>query len=118
MAKIKIYKRGEAKVRLGKRQFADALVDIDRRSRVKRPSLTEFFLTGGFAKLPVVSTVVIDNPIRRYDEKPEGYEVPESDLGRVGEATASSAESVRLWIEKNLGKYGIDRATYSVVLED
>mgnify|MGYP003338799100 CR=1 FL=1 len=66
---------------------------------------------GEFAALPETRQSIIDNPVRRRAEA-VGWIVPESCLGRVGVPSASVAESIRLWIKKNIG---IDSETFSVI---
>ena len=86
-------------------------------ARVQRPSLLEFFLSGAFTKLPGLAPSVIDNRPRRVTEHADdGWEVPADSLGRKGVADASQAQSILLWIKKNLGDV-IDADEVSVVVE-
>ena len=115
MATMVLFKRQSVKApRMGKNQIADALKTINKRARVKRDTLVTFMLDGSFNKLPVTPQSVIDSPIRRENEG-KGWEIPASEFGRVGVATPSSTESVRLWIKQNLESFGIDPDAVSVV---
>lgn len=116
MGTITIYRRQSVKVkRMGKVQLATALIAIGKRARVNRDALVEFFLCGEFNRLPVTPQSVIDSPVAR--ENAQGWVLPVDCLGRKGEATASVAESVRLWIKQNLAAYGVDPDSVSVVYQ-
>jgi hypothetical protein len=112
---IRIYRKGE----VGKVTKADA--DAIRRTtaiacRVQRPALLEFFLSGEFGKLSVVPAQVIDNRAARILEHHTcGWTVPGDSLGRKGQVDASQAQSILLWIKKNVP--AIDAASVSVVVE-
>lgn len=116
-ASIVIYRRQDAKVkRLGKNQLAETVKRVNRKTRVKRDNVVSFFLEGGFNNLPVTPQSVIDSPYRREDEA-KGWEIPAEDLGRIGEATPSAAESIRLWVKQNLGDYVNPDAVSVVYIE-
>lgn len=114
MDRIMIFRRMPGKTpRKGAKGIIDALKRINHTARVKRDEVVHFFLSGEFGKLPITPQSVIDSPIRR--EAAIGFEVPEGCLGRKGIATPEQAESVRLWIKKNLSPEGINPDTVSVV---
>lgn len=86
-------------------------------ARVQRPALLEFFLSGEFTKLPALSPSVIDNRARRVtDHADAGWTVPTDSLGRKGVADASQAQSILLWIKKNLSDV-VNPDEVSVVVE-
>jgi hypothetical protein len=119
MAKILIFKNEEIKApRLGKRQIEAAKETINKKARVKRDDLVEFMLGGGLNKLEKVSPSAIYT--RQYQEgvTEKAYVVPASCFGRSGEATFPQAESIRIWIKNNLGPFGIQAETLSVVFEE
>lgn len=89
--------------RFGKRQIATIVETMaaDKNVRVKRPSLVTFLLSGDFARLPVASPAAFRDDKRRAAEC-EGWEIPIDSLGRKAEHSASTAESIRIWIPKNL----------------
>lgn len=83
-------------------------------SRVARPAILDFFLgeegskaNPGFWKLSAATQAAVKNPALLLLDEIDFWIVPESDLGRKGEATASQAESIRLWISKHLVESGI-----------
>lgn len=105
MATIKVYRKVTgAKGRKPSKKAAQVAADrIATFARVQRPSLQDFFLSGEFLTLPALSPSVIDNRARRVtDHADDGWEVPADSLGRKGTADASQAQSILLWIKKNL----------------
>jgi hypothetical protein len=105
------------------KRAATARETIARRARVQRPSLLDHLLDG-FWSMSKVPANVIDSPIVRADEHGDaGWTIPADSLGRKGADTLddvskarSTAESVRLWVVKNLAGV-IDPATVAVVVE-
>jgi len=89
------------------------LKKIAETARVKRDELVSFLLGGGFKALPVVPQSVIDSPTKR--KVSDGFVIPVGSLGRKGKATPEQAESIRLWVKKNVVPHGIDPDTVSVV---
>jgi hypothetical protein len=124
MHNVKIYRKGPAPKKLTKAERAQLDRVLSLTCRVERPALVDFFTTGGFAKLPQLSSQVIDNPGRRIlNHADAGWTVPDSDLGRAGVAALESAtdarktaQSILLWIKKNLPM--VDASSVSVVVEN
>lgn len=91
-------------------------------ARVQRPSLLEFLLDG-FYRLPRLPQAIIDSPVLRVTEhKDDGWTIPKDSLGRKGTAVLadeksarSAAESIRLWVAKNVPT--ADRDGMAVVVE-
>jgi hypothetical protein len=91
-------------------------------ARVQRPSLLEFLLDG-FYTLPKLPQAIIDSPvIRAHEHADAGYTVQVDSLGRKGadvlatdKAARSAAESIRLWVSKNVPT--IDSEKVAVVVE-
>jgi len=74
--------------------------------RVRRPELESFIIDGEFWNLPILSGKCIDNKGHRLmRHKTDGWAIPTGSLGRSGTVNRSTAQSVRLWIEQNLGAY-------------
>ena len=93
--------------------------EVDKNARVKRDALVSFLLDGSYNRLSIVKQSLIDDPERRAEVIPMGWEIPQDSLGRCkGEPTASTRESVRLWIRQNLASYGIDASDVAVMLVD
>lgn len=91
-------------------------------ARVQRPSLLEFLLDA-FYRLPKLPQAIIDSPVIRVTEhKDDGWTVPADSLGRKGTAVLddeksarSAAESIRLWMAKNVPTADTDKM--AVVVE-
>jgi hypothetical protein len=91
-------------------------------ARVQRPSLLDFLL-GAFYSLPKLPQAVIDSPaVRTYEYDKAGWTVPADSLGRKGTdvletpaAARSAAESIRLWIAKNVPTIDVNKI--AVVVE-
>jgi hypothetical protein len=101
---------------------------IDARSRVRRDAVLDHFQPSpqgrsAFHRQPVLTSVVIDNPIRRMaDHADAGWIVPDDCLGRTpksGERDwASTAQSLLLWIKQTIVAAGwCDASEISVVVE-
>ena len=80
-------------------------------TRVQRPELLEFFLSGEFDASEAVQQAVIDNPMRRRKDHPNaGWTVPEGSLGRPpkkGERDwDSTSQSILLWVKRTLVETG------------
>jgi hypothetical protein len=92
-------------------------------ARVQRPELLDY-LVGPFWKAEALPAAAIkDAASRRYYHGDAGFVIPVGSLGRKGadavatEADArSAAESIRLWIIKNLSDV-IDPNTFAVVVD-
>jgi hypothetical protein len=90
-------------------------------ARIQRPELLDFLL-GDFWKLPVLSSAAVkDAATRTYYHGDSGWIVPVGSLGRKGEeATASlkdarsTAESIRIWIGKNLPEVDLQNVAVAV----
>lgn len=118
MSKLLIVRKSADKApKLTKAQLAKTLEEVAKKQRVSRDDLVTFLLDGSFNKLPVVKQAEIDRAQANRTQL-EGWEIPASNLGRVGEATPSSRESVRLWIKQNLKEMGVNPDDLSVVLVD
>ncbi len=94
----------------------EAVAAVLETSRVARPELVEYILSGAFGDSEQVAQNVIDNPHRRAEEHPNaGWIVPESCLGRPpknGERDFdSTCQSVLLWIKKVFVDTGVVRAS-------
>jgi hypothetical protein len=91
--------------------------------RVDRPSLVEFFTPeqagrlSEFYRLPALSPACIANrPHRIIDHADAGWTIPADSLGRKGVVTASTAQSILLWIKQNLAAF-VNAEDVSVVVE-
>lgn len=105
MSTIKVYRKESAHPT--RKPVKAVRAETERRiaalARVHRPSLQDFFLSGDFHKLPALSPQIIDNrALRILDHASAGWEVPADSLGRKGSADSSQAQSIILWIKKNL----------------
>lgn len=86
-------------------------------ARVQRPELVEFFVTAAINELPVLPEQYRNAPRLRTLHKTAdkyGWVVPASNCGRAVEVNQSTANSVRLWIKKNLG---VDGSQFMLVVE-
>jgi hypothetical protein len=114
MASLLIFRRSADAPKLKVADIKAAMNLIHKRARVQRDELAEFMLNGGFKKLPIVKQSEVDSDDwHRPNDK--GWKIPESCLGRKGEATLTQRESVRLWIKQQLTEYGVDPDSFSVV---
>ena len=126
MQTIKIYRKESA---LSRPKFTRADVERFNRKaelgmmRVQRPSLQSFFIpakagaVSDFYKLPALSPGVIKNRGERIlDHASAGWEIPLDSLGRGKEVTPSTAQSILLWIKKNLGEF-VNPDDVSIVIE-
>lgn len=106
-----------------------AVADAMATARVRRPSLEAFFLTNEFASLPQTpesdlrATLVLPEPLRSERlramvDAGEAWAVPADSLGRTQRADNSTAESIRLWIKKNLAGNVDSNALAVVVAND
>jgi hypothetical protein len=92
-------------------------------ARVQRDDLLDFMLDG-FWSLPVLTSAQVkDAATRTYYHGDAGWTIPTESLGRKGaavladEKTArSAAESIRLWVIKNLHDV-VPAASVAVVVE-
>jgi len=120
MSEIHIVRKVGVKASNGRIAKADK-VNIRKRvgiiSRVSRPAILDLFLggetaakVGGFFALVPASQADVKNPAKLALGEIDSFVVPASDLGRKGEATASQAESIRLWVTKHIVGHGICEA--------
>jgi hypothetical protein len=99
------------------------------KARIRRPGVEDLFLGGAFALLPALSTAQIDAAADRSLSYPDaGVVLALGDLGRVGskcnaagqfdtyEDARSCAQSILLWIKKNLADV-VDPSEVSIVVE-
>lgn len=97
-----------------------AKVEMERKlatSRVNRPAIVDLFTSGAFDTLPTLPTEYRNAPRLRVVDgtaASHGWIVPSDDLGRTGRADQSVANSIRLWITKNLS---VDPAAFAIVCE-
>lgn len=104
---------------------ATVLEAIEHLARVQRPSLAEFVASGEFYRLPELSPAQVkDAAARAFKHGEAGWEIPTDSLGRKGEAAVatlddarSTAESIRLWLAKNMAEL-IDASHVAVVVEE
>lgn len=92
-------------------------------ARVQRSELLEWLLAGYWKAEALAPATIKNAAARRYYHADAGYVVPVESLGRKGadavadeQSARSTAESIRLWIDKNLGDI-IPADTYAVVVE-
>jgi len=98
-------------------------------SRVDRPAILNLFLggdtandVGSFFDLESASASAVKDPANLVLGRISGWQVPVSDLGRKAEAlgqdaaTASQAESIRLWVAKHIVGNGICHADEVAVI--
>lgn len=83
----------------------EAIAETLRTSRVQRPELLEYFLSGQFAAAEAVPQSCIDNPHhRRADHADAGWPVPEASMGRPPKGDKrdyqSTAQSLLLWMKR------------------
>jgi len=103
----------------------DTLEAIEHLARVQRPSLTEFVASGEFYRLPALTPAQVkDAAVRAYAHGAKGWEIPTDSLGRKADAAVAShdaarstAESVRLWLAKNMASL-IEPSHVAVVVEE
>jgi hypothetical protein len=125
MDTVKIYRKDSGKDRP---KATKAKIDATRKHleifcRVRRPDIEALFIpskangVSDFYNLPKLSPQVIDNrPLRMTEHGDAGWIVPESNLGRKGAADASTAQSVLLWVKKNLADV-VNPEDVSIVVE-
>lgn len=126
MAEIHIIRKvgtSESNGRLSKVEKEDIRKRIGIISRVDRPAMLDMFLggstqkdIGGFFSLPPATQAQVKNPASLPLGEISGWQVPESDLGRKGEATNSQAESIRLWVTKHIVGNGVINADEVAVI--
>jgi hypothetical protein len=100
-----------------------AIEEALKASRVQRPELVDFFMSGEFAASQAIPQTIIDNPLRRESEfAGVGFIVPEGSLGRSPKSGErdwqSTAQSILLWIKKyfvDTGAVRIDDISVIVV---
>lgn len=73
--------------------------------RVPRPETLAFVLGSGFRKLPVLTSSVLDSPCGPMDAFAEGkgWEIPANELGRTGQVSKQTADSIKSQIAKLTG---------------
>lgn len=93
-------------------------------ARVPRDAVVDHFVPQGraascFYKQPAVPASVVNNPAeRRYNYSDAGWIVPPASLGRKGTADRSTAESLRLWINKHLAPELLHPSHLAVVVDE
>lgn len=119
MSRILVFRKGTNAPKKLKVAEIKAITDeVNITARVNRDPLIRFMFDGSFAKLPLVKQSEIDSDAKRRTIKDKGWEVPSECLGRIGEATPSAAESIRLWVKQRLGEFGVDSDSVSVLVMD
>jgi hypothetical protein len=106
MDSIVIYKVGEAKKHPNNATLREQVAENLAKSRVQRPTLAEHFISGEAYKMDTLPSDERSTPaLRQHRGSAQrcGFILPTEELGRTGRADRSVANSVRLWIEKNLG---------------
>lgn len=117
MSRLMVFRKSAVKApKLSATKVAAAIAEIGSKVRVERDEFVTFMLGGGFAKLEVVSQSAIDSDMQRPKIMGKGWEVPADSLGRVGVATPSSRESIRLWAKQQLPAYGINPDAVAIIL--
>lgn len=128
MYAIKIYRKdapGPKPRKLTKTQLAKLAEVLTLTSRVSRPELVELFTSGAFYAMTALPPAVIDNRAERIiHHADKGWVVPTTCLGRVADkvatgdayAATSAAQSILLWVKKNLSDV-VNPAHVSVVVE-
>jgi hypothetical protein len=97
---------------------------LARLARVSRDAVVDHFSPQGraassFYKQQAVPASVINNPAeRRYTYRDAGWVVPPESLGRAARADRSTAESLRLWINKHLSPEMVHPSHVAVVVDD
>jgi hypothetical protein len=126
MSVVKIYRKssGMARPKATKADHERFARMIETRAiRVERDSLAGFFIPAKvgtispFYKLPELSPSLVANRAARImDHADAGWIVPLDSLGRGRTADASTAQSILLWIKKNLSAF-VNADDVSVVVE-
>lgn len=105
---IVIYRASDAKApRSNKAERAEA----DERlaiARVRRDSVADLFTSGAFYRMDPLTPAERTTPALRAHRgtaAAKGFVVPAEDLGRTGREDQSVANSLRLWVTKNLAPY-------------
>lgn len=118
---IVLYRKSADKVR---KLTAAERKELDReltRARVQRPGIVDLFASGAFDKLGVLTPAQVkDRPGRILDHEGEGWVVPMEDYARLVEKGADEqniANSIKLWIQKNLEGIAPE-GSFSLVVED
>jgi hypothetical protein len=132
MATIRIYRTESADKRpeTSKAKRDEIRERVAALSRVDRPEIMDHFLATGrgasdFYKQQALPASVVNNPAeRRFRHSDKGWTVPEGSLGRKGAQTIgdadkarSTAESLRIWINKHLGE-AVAASHLAVVVDD
>jgi len=105
---IVIYRASDAKAprsTKAERAEADERLAI---ARVSRDAVADLFISGAFYRLPVIEPAERTTPALRAHRgtaAAKGFIVPAEDLGRNHREDQSVANSIRLWITKNLSPY-------------
>ncbi len=125
MSTMKIYRKESSASR--PKVTKGELDQIERKltllTRVRRPELESFFIpkngtaVSPFYKLPAIPSAVIDNPgLRQLDHAGDGWVIPVGSWGRSDTADRSTAQSIVLWIKKNLADV-VNVQDFSIVVE-
>lgn len=125
---IKVYRKDStskpvAKLAANKRNEIERIIGI--RARVQRPSLLAHFMPASngkssFHRQDSLPAAVIDNrPERIINHSDKGWVIPSDSLGRKGNADASQAQSILLWVKQHIVANGLASADeISIVVED
>jgi hypothetical protein len=115
---IRIYRKAKrtAKPTKAKRDTVTHALAL---SRVDRPNVVEFFMSGEFHRLPIVPPHVVKNPaLRRRDHANDGWIVPVADYGRGNREESKLTQQLLLFIVRYFVDTGvIDRDEYSIVVD-
>lgn len=124
---LKIYRKESASKRgkkLNKAQMARFEQHMDLIVRVQRPYVKELFVSGAFYDLPAIPPAVVKNRGKRImDYGDAGWEIPVEDYVKDGVVPVdvdeqSAANSVVLWIKKNLAEFGfVNNDEFAIVVE-
>lgn len=118
--RIVIFRSTEAKAPRTNAAKRDAVAERLAVARVKRPALADLFLSGAFYDLPVLDPAERTTPALRAHRgtaDTKGWTLPLDEVGRTGRIDQSVANSVRLWVTKNLDAY-VRPADLTVTVED
>jgi hypothetical protein len=118
MTEIRIYRKAKMTGRPTKKS-AETVHHALALSRVERPYVVEFFLSGDFHRLPIVPQQVIKNaPLRQRDHLNDGWIVPESDYGRGHRGPEKVGQTLLLWIVRYFCDTGvINRDEFAIVVD-
>jgi len=117
---IVVYLSHEAKAPRITKAKAAAIAERLACARIQRPDVAELFLSGAFYDLAPLDPAERTTPALRAHRgtaKAKGWIIPADQLGRTGRADQSVANSIRLWITKNMAE-AVRPADLTVVAEN